>query len=57
MPALTNAAKHSGASEVLVTVRGLPHLSFSVSVNGVGRGTTLRGELPPPDTRTMDTRG
>ena len=89
LEALTNAAKHSGASEVLITVRGLPHLRFSVSDDGhgfdrsrvdpggllgmearvaaaggtleldtsPGRGTTLRGEFPPPDTRTMDTRG
>ena len=33
---LTNAAKHSGASEVLVTLRGLPHLTFSVSDDGNG---------------------
>ena len=36
LEALTNAAKHSGAGEVLVTVRGLPHLRFSVSDDGVG---------------------
>ncbi len=36
LEALTNAAKHAGASEVLVTVRGLPHLSFTVSDNGSG---------------------
>ncbi|KRE94257.1 hypothetical protein ASG76_12840 [Nocardioides sp. Soil774] len=36
LEALTNAAKHSGAGEVLVTVRGLPHLAFSVSDDGVG---------------------
>ena len=36
LEALTNAAKHAGASEVLVSVRGLPHLSFAVSDNGSG---------------------
>ncbi|PKH38282.1 Signal transduction histidine kinase [Nocardioides alpinus] len=36
LEALTNAAKHSGATEVLITVRGLPHLRFSVSDNGRG---------------------
>ncbi len=36
LEALTNATKHSGASEVLITVRGLPHLSFSVSDAGRG---------------------
>ncbi|MDR7252972.1 signal transduction histidine kinase [Nocardioides sp. BE266] len=36
LEALTNAAKHAGASEVLVSVRGLPHLSFTVSDNGSG---------------------
>lgn len=36
LEALTNAAKHAGANEVLVTVRGLPHLSFAVSDNGSG---------------------
>lgn len=36
LEALTNAAKHSGATEVLVTVRGVPHLSFSVSDDGHG---------------------
>ena len=36
LEALTNAAKHSGAGEVLVTVRGLPHLAFSVSDDGAG---------------------
>ena len=36
LEALTNAAKHAGASEVLVTVRGLPHLSFSVADDGSG---------------------
>lgn len=33
---MTNAAKHAGAREVLVTVRGLPHLAFSVSDDGRG---------------------
>jgi len=36
LEALTNAAKHAGATEVLVTVRGLPHLRFSVSDDGTG---------------------
>lgn len=36
LEALTNVAKHSGATEVLVTVRGLPHLSFCVSDDGRG---------------------
>lgn len=36
LEALTNAAKHSGATSVLVTVRGRPHLSFSVSDDGRG---------------------
>lgn len=36
LEALTNAAKHAGASEVRVTVRGLPHLAFSVSDDGSG---------------------
>ncbi len=36
LEALTNVAKHSGASDVLVTVRGLPHLSFSVRDDGRG---------------------
>lgn len=36
LEALTNAAKHAGASEVLVTVRGRPHLSFSVTDDGAG---------------------
>ena len=89
LEALTNVAKHSGATDVLVTVRGLPHLSFSVFDNGrgferrlvdvggllgmearvaaaggtleldtaPGCGTTLRGEFPSGETRTMDTGG
>ena len=36
LEALTNVAKHSGATEVLVTVRGLPHLGFRVSDDGRG---------------------
>ncbi|NYE36271.1 signal transduction histidine kinase [Nocardioides cavernae] len=36
LEALTNAAKHSGATEVLVTLRGHPHLSFTVSDDGSG---------------------
>jgi signal transduction histidine kinase len=36
LEALTNVAKHAGATEVLITVRGLPHLSFSVSDDGIG---------------------
>ena len=36
LEALTNAAKHAGASEVRVTVRGAPHLAFSVSDDGSG---------------------
>jgi signal transduction histidine kinase len=36
LEALTNAAKHADATEVLVTVRGRPHLSFSVADDGRG---------------------
>jgi len=36
LEALTNAAKHSGASEVVITVRGRPHLAFAVSDEGRG---------------------
>jgi signal transduction histidine kinase len=36
LEALTNATKHSGASQVLITVRGLPHMRFSVSDAGRG---------------------
>jgi signal transduction histidine kinase len=36
LEALTNAAKHAGAAEVLITVRGRPHLTFSVSDDGSG---------------------
>jgi signal transduction histidine kinase len=36
LEALTNAAKHADATEVLVTVRGRPHLRFSVSDDGRG---------------------
>lgn len=41
LEALTNAAKHAGATEVLVTVRGLPHLSFTVSDDGSGFDRSL----------------
>ena len=36
LEALTNAAKHADATEVLVTLRGRPHLSFSVTDDGRG---------------------
>lgn len=36
LEALTNVAKHAGASSVRVTVRGLPHLTFSVADDGRG---------------------
>ncbi len=36
LEALTNAAKHAGATEVLVTLRGEPHVSFTVSDDGRG---------------------
>ncbi|UUZ61019.1 hypothetical protein LP418_10285 [Nocardioides sp. B-3] len=36
MEALTNAAKHSGASDVHITVKGRPRLVFTVSDNGRG---------------------
>jgi signal transduction histidine kinase len=36
LEALTNAAKHADATAVLVTVRGRPHLWFSVSDDGRG---------------------
>jgi signal transduction histidine kinase len=36
LEALTNAAKHAGATEVLVVVSGRPHLAFSVSDDGSG---------------------
>ncbi|MEO5662129.1 MAG: ATP-binding protein [Nocardioides sp.] len=36
MEALTNAAKHSGATDVHITVRGTPQLTFTVSDNGRG---------------------
>ena len=36
LEALTNVAKHAGASTVRVTVRGLPHLTFSVADDGRG---------------------
>ncbi|SEB96677.1 Signal transduction histidine kinase [Nocardioides exalbidus] len=41
LEALTNAAKHSGATEVLISVRGLPHLSFVVSDDGKGFDRSL----------------
>lgn len=36
MEALTNAAKHSGATDVRITVHGTPQLTFTVSDNGRG---------------------
>lgn len=36
LEALTNAAKHSGCSEVRITLRGTPDLTFEVSDNGSG---------------------
>lgn len=36
LEALTNAAKHADATELLVTLRGRPHLRFSVSDDGRG---------------------
>lgn len=36
LEALTNSAKHADATEVLVTLRGRPHLQFSVSDDGRG---------------------
>ncbi len=36
LEALTNVAKHAGATKVLVSVRGLPHLGFSVTDDGHG---------------------
>lgn len=36
LEALTNTAKHADATEVLVTLRGRPHLQFSVSDDGRG---------------------
>ena len=36
LEALTNATKHARATQVLVTVRGLPHLEFSVTDDGRG---------------------
>jgi signal transduction histidine kinase len=41
LEALTNAAKHSGARGVRITVRGLPHLRFSVSDDGRGFDRTV----------------
>ncbi|MBD3924075.1 hypothetical protein IEZ26_05540 [Nocardioides cavernae] len=47
LEALTNAAKHSGAAEVHVTLRGRPHLSFTVCDDGRGfdRGAVDAGGL------------
>ncbi len=36
LEAMTNAAKHSGAAELLVELRGRPHLTFTVSDTGRG---------------------
>ncbi|MBL0746546.1 sensor histidine kinase [Nocardioides baculatus] len=36
LEALTNVAKHARATKVLVTLRGLPHLEFSVTDDGRG---------------------
>lgn len=36
MEALTNAAKHSGCTDVGITLRGTPQLTFVVSDNGTG---------------------
>ncbi|CAM3728443.1 sensor histidine kinase [Nocardioides zeicaulis] len=36
LEAMTNAVKHSGADELLVVLRGRPHLSFTVSDSGRG---------------------
>jgi signal transduction histidine kinase len=44
LEALTNVAKHAQASKVLVTVRGLPHLTFTVSDDG--RGFDRRRVVP-----------
>ena len=40
LEALTNAAKHSGATEVHVTLRGRPHLSFTVVTTAAGSTAT-----------------
>ena len=44
LEALTNVAKHAQASKVLVSVRGLPHLTFTVSDDG--RGFDRRRVVP-----------
>ena len=44
LEALTNVAKHAQATTVLVTVRGRPHLTFTVSDDG--RGFDRRGVVP-----------
>ena len=36
LEALTNTTRHAGAAEVLVTLRGRPHLAFSVVDDGCG---------------------
>lgn len=36
LEAMTNAAKHAGAGELLVVLRGRPHLTFRVTDNGRG---------------------
>ena len=33
---MTNAAKYSGCTNVLITLRGSPHLRFAVSDDGIG---------------------
>ena len=47
LEALTNVAKHAQATKVLVTVRGRPHLTFTVSDDGRGfdRSTVVPGGL------------
>lgn len=47
LEAMTNAVKHSGADELLVTLRGQPHLTFTVSDEGRGfdEGAVTRGGL------------
>ena len=44
LEALTNVAKHAQANKVLVSVRGLPHLTFTVSDDG--RGFDRRRVVP-----------
>lgn len=47
LEAMTNAVKHSGADELLVTLRGRPHLTFTVTDEGRGfdPGAVTRGGL------------